>query len=119
MNYNLILNDILNNPVFSHCDSLYESTCSDIEKQDDKYVFRSKAIGLENNDINIDIKDSILEIKTNDEKKGKWITSINKKIKVGSKIDVNGISANLKNGVLEVIMPLKEEHSITRKIEVL
>ena len=115
MNYNLILNDILNNPVFSNCESAY----SNLEKEEDTYVFRSDAMGLEQKDITIDVKDSILEITSNPEKSGRFISNINRKIKVGSKIDINSISANLKNGVLEVRMPMKEEHSVSRRIEVL
>ncbi len=119
MNYSLFLNDILNNPVFSNYDSLYSSAYSNLEKEDDSYVFRSDAMGLEQSDITIDVKDSILEITSNPEKSGRFTSNINKKIKVGSKIDVNSISANLKNGVLEVRMPMKEEHSVSRRIQVL
>ena len=119
MNYSLFLNDILNNPVFSNYDSLYNSAYSNLEKEEDTYVFRSDAMGLEQSDITIDVKDSILEITSNPEKSGRFTSNINKKIKVGSKIDINSISANLKNGVLEVRMPMKEEHSVSRKIEVL
>ena len=119
MNYSLFLNDILNNPVFSNYDSLYNSSYSNLEKEDDSYVFRSDAMGQEQSDITIDVKDSILEITSNPEKSGRFTSNINKKIKVGSKIDVNSISANLKNGVLEVRMPMKEEHSVSRRIQIL
>ena len=113
MIYDTLINEMFRNT------NLSTNSCSSLSKEEKSYVFKAEAIGLNNDDISIEIKNSTLEIKNISEKSGKWISRLNERIKLGSKVNTDLITAKLKNGLLEVVIPIKEEHTEVKRIKIM
>lgn len=108
---------------------------TNVIEYDDKIELEIAAIGKDINDINLTIEDYVLHISTNLEKKASDINegdgfSIKKtylvnKIKntkfdlvyqIGNQFDIDKIEAKMKNGLLTIVIPKKENYA--RQIEI-
>ena len=92
----------------------------DVYEKDDKYVINAEIPGLEKEDIKIDVKDGALSLsgeKKYEEKKEdenyirveRRYGKFERRFNLPENVDVEKVSANYKNGVLEVTLPKKEE----------
>ena len=92
----------------------------DVFEKSDKYVINAEIPGMEKNDIKIDVKDGALAIsgeKKYEEKKEdenyirveRRYGKFERRFNLPENVDVEKVSANYKNGVLEVTLPKKEE----------
>lgn len=105
---------------------------TDIRDDGKNYILESELPGFDRNDINIDINNGILTVSaernsTTDEKnkEGNYIRrersygTYSRSFDV-SGIDENNITASFNNGILELILPKKEEKkNEARKIEIM
>ena len=113
MIYDTLINEMFRNT------NLNTNSYSSLNKEEKNYIFKAQAIGLDNDDISIEVKNATLEIKNIAEKSGKWISRLNEKIKLGNKVNIDLITATLNNGLLEVTIPIKEEHTEVKRIKVM
>ena len=77
--------------------------------------------GLEKKDINLNINNKDLYINyepKNDTDNSFWKKSFNRKIKLPNNIKPNGISAELKNGILSVIIKKENVKKCNKTIEI-
>lgn len=106
---------------FSDFDEGFKAFKTDIEDKDDKFLLYAELPGFNKEDINIDINDNMLTISAehkeqNDEKdnKGNYIRrersfgSYQRSFDI-SNVNVDNISADYKNGVLQLSLPKLEE----------
>ena len=108
---------------------------TNVIEYDDKIELEIAAIGKDINDINLTIEDYVLHISTNLEKKASDIdegdgfsikkTYLVNKIKntkfdlvyqIGNQFDIDKIEAKMKNGLLTIVIPKKENYA--RQIEI-
>lgn len=108
---------------------------TNVIEYDDKIELEIAAIGKDINDINLTIEDYVLHISTNLEKKASDIdegdgfsikkTYLVNKIKntkfdlvyqIGNQFDIDNIEAKMKNGLLTIVIPKKENYA--RQIEI-
>ena len=92
----------------------------DVYEKSDKYVINAEIPGLNKEEIKIDVKDGSLtisgekkyEVKNEDENYIRVERSYGKferRFNLPENVNVESVSANYKNGVLEVSLPKKEE----------
>ncbi len=97
----------------------FDKSKSLIESKDDHVLFVTQAIGLEKNQIDIDITNNFLTIKSNLSKTSHKLTSsINEKLKINDTIDKKNLSAKLDQGILEVKLPYKKSYNKSFKVEI-
>ena len=86
---------------------------------EDNYYIELVLPGLDKKDINLNISDNFLflnyESKDN-ENTSFWKQSFNRRIKLPANIDLNTISAQLKNGILSIIIKRVKEECNMKKI---
>jgi len=90
----------------------------DIEETENALVFTMDVPGLEKSDINISVENNQLTI-TGERKPGensgetllseRWTGKIFRSFRLTATVDAENISANLKNGVLTLVVPKREE----------
>lgn len=103
----------------------------DVKEIKDAYIFDAELPGIDKNDINIDINNNVLTIAVkvdkNNEEKDESGRYIRKERHMGSfkrsfsleNIKSDEIKAEMKNGVLTITCPKKEEVKLsTRKVEI-
>lgn len=125
-----LFKDFMNGPMLSFDN---RSTASyDLYKNDDKYLLEVAFLGVEKEDINIEIKKSVLSISTDpkssidsDSGKGKQITSkifrgYSKKLNLAlsEEIDQDNVTSSFKNGILSVTLPLKQKEENIKAIKI-
>ncbi|NIP30510.1 MAG: Hsp20 family protein [Candidatus Dadabacteria bacterium] len=92
----------------------------DVYEKSDKYVINAEIPGLDKEDIKIDLKDGALTLsgeKKYEEKKedGNYIRverrygKFERRFNLPENVNIEKVTANYKNGVLEVTLPKKEE----------
>jgi HSP20 family molecular chaperone IbpA len=88
-------------------------------EEDNKVIIKVLAPEFEKADLDINITERVLEIKStkDDLSKKSFMIPINERFKLTKSVDTTQSSANLKNGVLSVIMPIKSQFH-KRKIEI-
>lgn len=115
--------DILRPSVMSPFDSIKSFSLKnpiDIRDNGDKYVVEADLPGFDKKDINIDISDGILSISAHKEKeedlkdksyvlKERFSSSFTRSISLNDEVDQSNVSANYKNGVLELSIPKKQK----------
>ena len=94
------------------------SNSANLDKLDEKYVYKTIATGLSKEDIQIDLEDNVLLVKSvKKENECSFITDLNHKVKLKEKVDTSNITAKLDKGVLEINLPFdisnKENCNIT------
>jgi len=79
-------------------------------EEDNNIIFKCLATGLSEEDLDINFKDKMLQIKTVNEDISDYsfFTSINKKFSLFKDIDAGNSFAKLDKGILTITMPLKE-----------
>jgi len=85
----------------------------DLKETDSQYALSYDFPGYSQSEVTVEVKDSILSITAENKTKGK----VNRDLSLWDDVDENKISADMKNGVLTVVLP-KVEQSKPRKIEV-
>lgn len=104
-------------------DTLFQSNWGpavDVYESDDDFLVKADLPGMEKNDIDISVHDGILTIKG--EKKlekeykdksyiraERYYGSFTRSIEIPSEVDAEKVKASYKNGVLELLIPKKEE----------
>lgn len=103
----LFLEDILNERLDRVGSKENTANKYKLEKNKNNIVYKTTAVGLSEDDINMTIKDKHLLI--NSKKSNEIFSSnINHSIYVGDEIISEGIDANLSKGILTIKMPLSE-----------
>ena len=103
----LFLEDILNERLERVGSKENTANKYKLEKNKNNIVYKTTAVGLSEDDINMTIKDKHLLI--NSKKSNEIFSSnINHSIYVGDEIISEGIDANLSKGILTIKMPLSE-----------
>ena len=115
-----LLNDLFYTGIYNFPlkSDLSFSNSANLDKLEEKYVYKTVATGLSQEDIQIDLEDNVLLVKSKlDESEDSFVTDLNHKIKLKQKVDVNNITAKLDKGVLEINLPYdnssKENCNIT------
>lgn len=90
---------------------------ADVQETSDGYFILLDLPGLEKKDIKITMKDGILSIAGKREKKEgriieRYYGSFSRSFRLNTKVTANKISANFKNGVLEIAIPKEEGKEI-------
>lgn len=115
--YNDSLKDVLNT-VFDK-DFSKNTSVKFIEK-DGKYLIYLSVPGLSKEDLTISVKDDLVTIKykkeNNEDEKFSFINSFNKSYFIPNDVSEEDISANVKNGILEIILPKSKEKNKERII---
>lgn len=109
-------------------DSIFNTTTSSwqtntshqMEVRDDDFKLYLSAIGLEKDDIDINIKDAVLSIKSNIDLKNKpsIVKNLNFNRRVSTKYDLDNISATLENGLLTVTFKKKEDLNNSKSVTI-
>ena len=96
------------------------SFSSHIENNEEYVLLSTKALGLDKNQIDIDIKNDYLTIKSNKVNSDKsYLTStINEKFKISNVIDKKNLSAKLEKGILEIKLPFKKSYNKSFKVDI-
>ena len=103
----LFLEDILNERLDRVGSKENTANKYKLEKNKNNIVYKTTAVGLSEDDINMTIKDKHLLI--NSKKSNEIFSSnINHSVYVGDEIISEGIDANLSKGILTIKMPLSE-----------
>lgn len=98
------------------------SSLMNIKETGENYVINFRAVGLDKEDVEINVDSNILSISTKvDKSNTDWGVQqeflndrINKKVELPDDVDVDNISAEMKKGILEIQLP-KVKTSIKRK----
>lgn len=88
---------------------------------DDNYYIELALPGLDKKDININIVENYLCLSHESKEKDNsffWVKSFNKRIKLPSNINLENISAQLKNGILSIIIERIKKESTIKKITI-
>ncbi|MBD5781232.1 Hsp20/alpha crystallin family protein [Pelagicoccus sp. NFK12] len=92
----------------------------DVHGDDDHYFVTAELPGVSKDAIDLKVENSVLSISVNVEDKsgnGESKRTMTRSITVGDDIDIEGVSAKLENGMLQVSLPKAEERR-PRKIEI-
>lgn len=89
-------------------------------EKEDRYLIYLSVPGLSKEDLSISIKDDLITIKyvkeNNEDEKLSFINSFKKTYFIPNDILEDDISANVKNGILEIILPKSKEKNKERII---
>jgi len=98
----------------------------DIYETDNEYLLKAEMPGVSRDNLEITLNNNELQINGKVDVDGKddnlkysefLLYNYNRKFIVGDNINVNGITANLENGILTLVLP-KSERVKPRKIEI-
>ncbi len=117
------INALFDADFFPASTGLFDRTYSpavDVVENTDSYLIICELPGLSDEDIDVQAADNVLTIKGEKKdrrevpekrwyKKESWYGSFQRTISMPSGIDAAGITGELENGVLKVILPKKEE----------
>ena len=83
--------------------------CFEVEEGDDQVLYSLPLVGVKKEDIQVTVDDSnlVVQWKKKDRKKAKSTSILRRLISLSQKADLEGITAEFENGLLEVIVPLK------------
>ena len=91
-----------------------------IEYADDKHTVHIPLPGFKKEDIKIDVQSNILSVSATPAKDDKWAYEFLKRYRLPDTIDVDKINAQMKNGILEIELPIlesKKPKSVSVKIK--
>ena len=100
-----------------------------ITENSDRFVLEMAAPGLKKSDFHINVEKDVLTISSEqkEEKEEKddnyarkefYYNSFSRSFNLPETIDVENIKADYKNGILNLVLPKKEEAKVTREIKV-
>ncbi|MDQ8187109.1 Hsp20/alpha crystallin family protein [Pelagicoccus sp. SDUM812002] len=92
----------------------------DVYGDDERYYVTAELPGVPRDAVDLKVENSVLSIMVNVEDKtesGSSRRTMTRSITVGDDIDIDGVSAKLENGILQVSLPKAEERR-PRKIEI-
>lgn len=103
----------------------YNNSISNLDynysSDENNYYIELALPGLEKKDINLNISENFLFLNyesKDEENTSFWKKSFNRRIKLPANIDAETISAQLKNGILSIIIKRMKEESNMRKINI-
>ena len=130
---------IINSPFFDHDNENFnfpykadsEELKVNISETPENYILVAETPGLKDKDIDLVVKDGVLTLKTrqekNEESSGETYRvrefserNFERSFKLGNTVDQNNVTAKLKDGLLRVTLPKREEakaKSVKIKIE--
>lgn len=89
-------------------------------EKDDRYLIYLSVPGLSKEDLSISLKDDLITIKykkeNNEDEKFSFINSFKKSYFIPNDVSEEDINANVKNGILEIILPKSKEKNKERII---
>ena len=101
-----IINDTLR--FVDSCSSEVKQSSYKLQEQENNIIFKCLMPGLSQENIDINIKNRLLEVKTNDDVSSvEFASPFNKKISLYKDIDVQNSFASLDKGILTITMPIK------------
>ena len=101
--------DALANDVLSFTSSSSNTSCYSLKEVDNSFVFDCIAPSITKENISISFRDRKLTVKSTGETKDlPYFKPINVSLQLRKDIDIKSSFAELENGVLKIIMPLKE-----------
>ena len=115
--YDSFFNDFYNfDTLFSSGLSIYDQDSDkyNIQNSEDRYSMHFEVPGIEESAIDIALEDGCVNLDINAESRG--MNNYKYSFRIPSNVEQKLIKASLKNGLLEVILPKKEEskkHKIT------
>jgi len=100
-----------------------------IKEDKDKFILELAAPGMKKNDFHINVEKDVLTIssESKEEKEEKkenfarrefFYSTFKRSFNLPDTIDVENIKADYKNGILNIILPKKEETKVTREIKI-
>lgn len=111
-------------------DSFFDSFKVDVEKEKDRYVVTADLPGIKKENIHLDVEDDLLTIAVQQEEnkeesdEGKHylhrerrVVNTSRQVRLND-VDQEKIEAKLEDGVLTVVLPLQEEVSNKKAIEI-
>ena len=83
--------------------------CFEVQAGDDQVLYSLPLVGVKKEDLRVTVDDSnlVVQWKKKDRKEAKSTGVLRRLISLPQKADLEGITAELENGLLEVIVPLK------------
>ena len=115
MRKNSDLFDTLLDKMF-YVDNFYKTPFTDIIKNDDNFIIELSLAGLNKDDVTIKTEDDVLTIEAERKKRENidyqsietFYGKYKKIIELPDYIDIDKITAEMKNGILTIILPKKE-----------
>jgi HSP20 family protein len=100
-----------------------------IKEDNDKFVLEMAAPGMKKNDFHISVEKDVLTISSErkeekEEKKDNYArrefyyNSFSRSFNLPESIDLENIKADYKNGILNIVLPKKEETKVSREIKI-
>jgi len=100
-----------------------------IKEDNDKFVLEMAAPGMKKNDFHINVEKDVLTISSEhkEEKEEKkenyarrefYYNTFSRSFNLPESIDLEGIKADYKNGILNIVLPKKEETKVSREIKI-
>jgi HSP20 family molecular chaperone IbpA len=109
---NEILNSFFRDLTESNCyrnyDQLFSNNCN-LVKEEERYVYSTIATGLSEEDLEINVDNNFLVVKSKGERKSNLVTCINQKVKLQTSVDHENITANLDKGILTLYVHFKAQ----------
>lgn len=102
----------------------------DIKEDEKQYVIHADAPGISKDEVNVTFDKGILNIeiserKDTEVKEGekiirteRFLSQRSRSFSLGDKVDEQNIDADLKDGVLTIVLPKKESAQVVKKIEI-
>jgi HSP20 family protein len=100
-----------------------------IKEDNDKFVLEMAAPGMKKNDFHINVEKDVLTISSEhkEEKEEKkenyarrefYYNTFSRSFNLPENINLEGIKADYKNGILNIVLPKKEETKVSREIKI-
>lgn len=104
-----ILDEFFKEDFFTRPTNVFTSPVTDIVSNDDEYIIEMEVAGFKKKDISINITDDILTVKGETERKERKRSFERSFTLDGSILNYDGIESTLKDGILTITLPKKEE----------
>jgi HSP20 family protein len=116
---------------FFNTEEKFEGTIPavNIKEDNDKFVLEMAAPGMKKNDFHINVEKDVLTISSEhkEEKEEKkenyarrefYYNTFSRSFNLPENINLEGIKADYKNGILNIVLPKKEETKVSREIKI-
>jgi HSP20 family protein len=116
---------------FFNTEEKFEGTIPavNIKEDNDKFVLEMAAPGMKKNDFHINVEKDVLTISSeHKEEKGEkkenyarrefYYNTFSRSFNLPENINLEGIKADYKNGILNIVLPKKEETKVSREIKI-
>ncbi len=103
--------------ILSNRISVDEKVSYEVKEKDDAFLAEFLVPGFTQEDLTIEVSDSILLVEGKENKTG-WTQDFSKKFRLPDSADGKNIEAKMENGILKLRVPKRKE-SISKKIEIL